>query len=122
MACAIDRQEFLAFARIADARDVIFLIFIHHFQFLTRPWVHQRQHHLVSVQVCGGIHQTIVGRELHEINHLLEVRRQNGAKLLLFSVAVENLRVHAVNDGRHGPQFPLVVRHPSLPVSRILRQ
>ena len=122
MPLAIHCQQLLALARIRNARYVILLVGIKVLQLLTRCGIHQHERHLVAPEVCSGIHQTVVGRKLHEIHRLLKVRSQYRSELLLLMFAIKDLCIHPVHNGSHYAQLPLVVGHIPLPIPGILRQ
>ena len=87
-----------------------------------RRRVHQHELHLVASQIGGSIDVFVVGRKFKKVHLVLKIRGEHGTKRLLLAVAVENLCVHPVDDGRHGAEPALVVGHPALIVTGIFGQ
>ena len=122
MSCAIDAEEFFPFSRIGDACHIIVFIFIEQLQFFAVCRIHSNECHFVSMEVRRGKDFLVVGREFHETDDLFEVRGQDLAELFLLAVAIEDLRVHTIDDGGGDAQTSLMVSHPTLNVSRVFRQ
>ena len=119
---AIDGEQFFAAARVGDAGDVVGGVFVEHLHLAAGVRVHEDEGRLVAVEVGGGIDQAVVGRELKEGDVVLEVGGEHGDEGFVLAVAIENLRVDAIDDGIDHAQASVMVGGPSLPVAGVFGQ
>ena len=109
-------------ARIGERVHVIAIVFEQYFALFGRSGINEHQGCFVTAAIAHTPHHFVVGSEERVAHRFAEIGGEHGTECFAFVVAVENLGVHAVDDGIDHTQTTVVVGGPSLIVAGVFGQ
>ena len=115
-------EQSATLARIGERIHVVPVVFEQHFALFGGGRIHEHQGGFVSAAIAHAPHHFVVGSEERVAYRFTEIGGEHRAECFAFVVAVENLGVHAVDDGIDHTQTTVVVGGPSLIVAGIFGQ